>query len=193
MRKLGMLVGLLSIVWSAWGCHVVQKCPEAGAGGDGALDAEASGCAWAPGGEGGSGGDGGVGGQWGAGGIGGEGGGENWWRPDEFVDEEGICRSSDFRTLGCAPTFDEALLERSHCGPGSVCAGTCGDWLVVHFVCLPGLGCTYDPVSRTLVGVLYGNDVFVHCGGTSHTVIYGDGYHGCSFTDLVIADGCWER
>jgi hypothetical protein len=109
------------------------------------------------------------------------------------VDEEGICRSSDFRTLGCAPTFDEALLERSDCGPGNVCAGTCGDWLVVHFACLPGLGCTYVPDSRTLVGVLYGNDIPDHCGGTSYTVIYGDGYHGCRLTDLVIADGCWDQ
>lgn len=150
MRKLGVLVGLLSVACLVWGCDSQEMCPGTGAGGDGTvLDADASGCFLEPG---GSGGDEGPGG-------GGAGGGP--WS-DEYLDEEGVCRSTlDVNVFGqsmCWPTFDEAL-ENEDPDCWMRCAGTCGDWLVVHETCLPSVGCTYDPDSRALVGITYFDDV----------------------------------
>lgn len=111
---------------------------------------------------------------------------------DQFVDAQGICRSAgDFAQLGCAQTYDLALAT-DRCGSAR-CAGTCGGWLVVQDACTPSLGCTYDPLSRALVGVVWGDDASDHCDQTSHDVTYGDGYHGCHFTDLIVDEACWLK
>lgn len=171
MRYVGRLVGLSSIALFAWGCEMQPMCPEEGAGGSGDAGFAEGGCEPPPGGFGGGPG------------------------PDgQYRDEEGICRSDgDFLELGCAATFDLALAGPHPCGTAGICAGTCGEWLVVHHACTPSLGCTYDPLSRALVGVVRGDDVPASCGETSYTVTYGDGHHDCQFTDLIIDAGCWQR
>lgn len=163
MRRFGMFVGVLSLALVSWACDGQPMC-----GGE-LLDNGETTCPDEPGDKNGT--DGG-------------------WRPDQFRDEHGICRSdSDQFAGGCAPTFDLALSAPPRCGP--VCAGTCGKWLVLQDNCTPSFGCTYDPASRALVGVVWGDDVPDNCGGSSYTVTYGDGYHGCQFTDLIVSDGCY--
>lgn len=163
MWKFGMLVGLLSIACLAWGCDAQPMC-----GGEDLGNGQTS-CTQEPG-------DGGSGGS----------------KPDQFVDQHGICRSNrDYQSLGCAPTFDLALAAPPRCGP--VCAGSCGDWLVLQDSCTPSLGCTYDPLSRALVGVVWGDDIPSNCGENSYDVTYGDGYSRCHFTDLIVSDGCWPK
>lgn len=145
----------------------------------------------APGGEGGAAGVAGTGGEAGTGGVGGTGGeaGTGGTVPGEYMDA-GVCRSTaDFTTLGCPPTFDEALgLER--CGGTPQCGGTCGQWLAVQDTCTPSLGCTYDPATRALVGAVFGSDTHDFCGLQSRDVVYGDGHHDCRFTDLVLDQDC---
>lgn len=112
----------------------------------------------------------------------------------EYVDEKGVCRGQgDFQALGCPATYELALVEERCGGTGPACGGNCGKWLVVQDSCTPSLGCTYDPASRALVGVVYGDDVREHCDGTSYEVTYGDGYHGCAFQDLVLDRECWLK
>lgn len=170
------MIGFLSIALVVGGCVVEQTCPSEGEDEASAIVVERTKCADFPEDE--------------------EPGGDSvWWNPNHYWDEQGICRSkADFHSLGCAPTFDLALADPGHCGGiDFVCAGSCGDWLVVHYACTPSVGCTYDPLTRALVGVRWGDDVPVNCGEKSWEVIYGDGYHDCQFTDLVVQDGCWFR
>lgn len=175
MRSITIFVGSLALALFAGGCELVQMCPEEGEGGSGGdTESVEGGCAVPP-----------------AEGFGGTGGGH--WKDDEYRDDEGICRSTrEIPSSYCPPTYDLALAEPSFCG-GDKCAATCGDWLVVHYVCQPAIGCSYDPLSRALVGLVYGNDIPGHCGETSYSVIYGDGHHSCQITDIVLNESCWKN
>ncbi|AKU89649.1 hypothetical protein AKJ08_0036 [Vulgatibacter incomptus] len=37
---------------------------------------------------------------------------------------------------------------------------------------------------------MFGDDVRINCGETSYEVVYGDGYHGCTFDSLDLDEDC---
>jgi len=113
--------------------------------------------------DGGRGGEGGQGGEGGAGGAGGE---------EQYVDDQGICRTdASFDRLGCPQTYAEALLM-DRCGSG-LCQGVCGFQLFVQDFCTPSLRCVYG-IEQMLVGVVLGSDVPEFCEESSRILVYGD-------------------
>jgi hypothetical protein len=163
----------------AIGCND-EDDPSGGVGGSGGAA-----------GAGGSGGTGGSGGSGGTGGSGGSGGSDA--NPVQFIDDEGICRSTeDFHgATVCPATYDEALtLQFVRCGGSPVCAGMCGRWLAAEDFCTFSPGCSYDPDTRELVGVVLRSDTHDYCEFASRDLVLGDGHHDCTYDRLDVDQDC---
>ncbi len=88
----------------------------------------------------------------------------------EYVDSDGRCRAQTAPYTSCPERYGEPLPE----GPCEPCEGVCGGVRVQMRLCSPTQGCAYDLGNGELVGMLFGDDVKVHCDGDSYNVISGD-------------------